>query len=194
MPGKYEKMQSIIETFRQIGELSKKNEEALLRAIKRREYPPRTILQKQDKISDKIYFVEKGSARTYYYKEGKDITYWIALENDFVGSMSSFFMREPSNKIVETIESCILWDFEYEKLEALFSSNREMEKTGRLYANYAISLLEKRFDHLHFNSAKDRYEILINRQPEIIQRVPLGMIASYLGITQETLSRIRTQV
>ena len=64
---------------------------------------------------------------------------------------------------------------------------------GRLFANYGISLMEKRFDDLHFNTAKERYEILMKKQPEILQRIPLGMIAFYLGITQETLSRIRTQ-
>ena len=100
-------------------------------------------------------------------------------------------MREPSNKMVETIEACILWKFEFARLEELFSTNQELEKLGRLFSNYGISLMEKRFDNLHFNSAKERYSILLKQQPEILQRVPLGMIASYLGITQETLSRIR---
>lgn len=186
-------MQNLIETFRKIGSLSQENEMALLNAIKQVEYKPKTVLQEQDKICNKIFFVEKGIARTYYFKDGKDITYWIALENDFVGSMSSFFMREPSNKIVETIESCILWEFEYQKLDDLFSTNQELEKVGRLFSNYGISLMEKRFDSLHFHTAKERYDALVKQQPEIIQRTPLGMIASYLGITQETLSRIRTQ-
>jgi CRP-like cAMP-binding protein len=186
-------MQNIIETFRRIGNLSTENERHLLNSVESREYLPKTILQEEGKTSSKIYFVEKGIARTYYYKNGKDITYWIATENDFVGSMASFFMRTSSNKFVETLENCILWEFEYSKLEKLFSLNQEWERTGRLFATYGLSLMEKRFDDLHFNSAKERYDILINKQPEIIQRVPLGMIASYLGITQETLSRIRKQ-
>lgn len=186
-------MQNLIETFRKLGKLSQENEKALLSAIQRIECRPKTLLQEQDKICNRIYFVEKGIARTFYYKNGKDITYWIALENDFVGSMSSYFMREPSNKMVETIENCILWEFEYQKLEGLFSTNQELEKVGRLFANYGISLMEKRFDNLHFNTAQERYDILIKQQPEILQRTPLGMIASYLGITQETLSRVRTQ-
>ena len=160
-------------------------------SIERKSFPAKTLLQDQNKISDKIYFVEKGIARTYYYKDGKDITYWIAIENDFVGSMSSFFMRRPSNKIVETIENCVLWEFEFQKLEKLFGSSEELSKAGRLFANYGISLMEERFDNLHFNTAKERFKIFLDKQPEILQRVPLGMIASYLGMTQETLSRIR---
>lgn len=184
-------MQNLIETFRRIGNLTPDKEKALLDSIEKREYPSRTLLQNQNKISDKIYFVEQGIARTYYYKDGRDITYWIAVENDFVGSMSSFFMRKPSNKIVETVENCILWEFEFQKLETLFETNQELGKAGRLFANYGISLMEQRFDNLHFNTAKERYEILLEKKPEILQRVPLGMIASYLGITQETLSPIR---
>lgn len=84
-------MQTLIETFRKIGQLSPENEKDLMSVTKRCEYPPKTILQKQDTICDKIYFVEKGIARTFYYKDGKDITHWIAMENDFVGSMASFF-------------------------------------------------------------------------------------------------------
>jgi CRP-like cAMP-binding protein len=184
-------MQNLIETFRRIGHLKPENEKALLDSIEKKTYPAKTLLQDQNKISNKIYFVEKGIARTYYYKDGKDITYWIAAENDFVGSMSSFFMRIPSNKIVETIENCILWEFEFDRLENLFASNEQLGKTGRLFANYGISLMEERFDNLHFNTAKERYQVLLEKQPKILQRAPLGMIASYLGITQETLSRIR---
>ncbi|WP_298540046.1 Crp/Fnr family transcriptional regulator [uncultured Aquimarina sp.] len=186
-------MQNLIETFREIGNLSKENEKVLFNTIERIEFPPKTILHETGKVCDSIYFVEKGIARTFYYKNGKDITYWIAPENEFVGAMASFFSREKSNKMVETIEHCILWKFEHHKLEELFSSNQELEKAARLFANHGISLLEKRFDTLHFNTAKERYDLLVHQQSNILQRVPLGMIASYLGITQETLSRIRHQ-
>lgn len=186
-------MQNLIGTFKKIGNISEDNETALMSGIRKVEYAPRTILQEQGKISNKIFFVEKGIARTFYYKDGKDITYWIAMENDFVGSMSSYFMREASNKIVETIEDCQLWEFEFQKLENLFSTNKDLEKIGRLFASYGISLMEKRFDNLHFHTAKERYDLLITQQPDILLRMPLGMVATYLGITQETLSRIRSQ-
>lgn len=184
-------MNGLIEIFRKIGKLSQRNELALMNSISRIEFPTKTILQELDTVCNSIYFIEKGVARTFYYKDGKDITYWIAMENDFVGSMSSFFMREASNKMVETIEACTMWKFEYQKLEELFRTNQELERVGKLFASYGISMMEKRFDNLHFNTAKERYNILIDQQPEILQRIPLGMIASYLGITQETLSRIR---
>lgn len=184
-------MKNLVETFRKIGGLSKENEKELLKVIKRVEYNSKTILQAKNKISNKIYIIEKGIARTFYYKDGKDITYWLAAENDLIGSMSSFFMQTPSNKIVETIEDCVLWEFEYNELQSLFETNKELGNIGRLFANYGIAIMEQRFDNLLFYNAKQRYEILLEKRPDIIRKVPLGMIASYLGITQETLSRIR---
>jgi CRP-like cAMP-binding protein len=184
-------MQKLLDVFRGIGQLKPAEEKTFLSAIQKKEYLPKVLLQDHDKISDKIYFVEQGLARTYYYKDGKDVTYWLAPEGEFVGSMGSFFMREPSNKIVETLEPCMLWEFEYFTLEKLFLSSNEFARIGRQFAYYGISLMEKRLDSLHFNSAKERYLILINERPEILQRVSLGIIASYLGVTQETLSRIR---
>ena len=186
-------MEELLQVFKEIGNLPKDSEAQLISTVSRKNIPVKTILQEAGRVANQIYFVEKGISRTFYYKDGKDITYWIAAEGDFVGSMASFFSRKPGNKYVETLEDCILWEFDYPKLEKLFDMSVEFERAGRLFANHAISLLEKRFDDLHFNSAKERYNILIDHHPQIIQRVSLGIIASYLGITQETLSRIRNQ-
>lgn len=184
-------MQNILNVFNKIGGLSLENEKILLNTIQKKRFPSKSILQKQGRISDKIYIVESGLVRTFYYKDGKDITYSIATQNDFAGSMSSFFMQKPSNKIVEVLEESELWELEYTKLESLFEANQELSRLGRIFANYGISIMEKRFDDMMFYTAKERYDILIKDRPEVIQHVPLGMIASYLGITQETLSRIR---
>ena len=184
-------MKNFMDIFKKIGGLSPENERILLGSIKKKSFPPKTILQKKGKVSNKIYIVERGIVRTFYYKEGKDITYSIAAQNDFTGSMSSFFMQKPSNKILETIEESVLWEFEYNRLQSLFEMNQELSRAGRLFANYGISVMEQRFDDMMFYSAKERYEMLLQNRPKVIQNVPLGMIASYLGITQETLSRIR---
>jgi len=183
--------QNIIDVFKQVGGLSSENEKILLNSINSRTVPANTILQKQGRISDKIYFVEKGIVRTFYFKDGKDVTYSIATQNDFAGSMSSFFMQKPSNKIVETLEESHLWELEYGRLESLFEANQELSRVGRLFTNYGISVMEKRFDDMMFYTAKERYIILVQELPELLQKVPLGMIASYLGVIQETLSRIR---
>lgn len=187
-------MKKLIESFGEIAHLSEESENALMQIIKKREFRKKEILQEEGKISDKIYFVEKGITRTFYYKNGKEVTFWIAAENEFVGSFASFFSRTPSNKYVETLEDCTLWIFDYDKLENLYSNSKELERMGRLFANYGITILEKKFDDFHTMSALERYNVLINKHPKVLQTVSLGIIASYLGITQETLSRIRNRV
>lgn len=183
-----------MEAFGEIAKLSGEAEQEFLSTIQRKQVAKKELLQKEGVVCDDVFFIEKGIARTFYYRDGKDITYWIAAENEFVGAMGSFFSRKPSNKLVETLEDSILWVFNYHKLESLYSSSQELERMGRLFANYGITLLEEKFDDSHFLSAKQRYDLLIEKHPTIIQRVSLGIVASYLGITQETLSRIRRQV
>ncbi|MFC4635311.1 cyclic nucleotide-binding domain-containing protein [Dokdonia ponticola] len=79
----------------------------------------KTMLQEAGKVANKIYFLEKCLARTYNYKDGRDITYWISTGNDFIGAVASYYMREPSYKYVETLEGSVLWEFNYHILECL---------------------------------------------------------------------------
>jgi CRP-like cAMP-binding protein len=186
-------MNKLREIFGDIVKLSSDAEEVFLGSIVKKECKKKELLQREGRVCNQIYFIEKGIARTFYYKDGKDITYWIAAENEFVGAMASFFSRTLSNKWVEPLEDSTLWVFDYHKIETVLQQSIELERMGRLFAYYGITLLEKRFDDFHFLTAKERYSLLIHKHPQIIQRVPLGIIASYLGITQETLSRIRNQ-
>ena len=187
-------MEQLIKIFQEIGHMPPGSEHLLLEITDRKELPAKSSLQETGKVCNHIYFVEKGVVRTYYYKDSKEVTYWIGAENDFVGSMASFFSRMPSNKYVETLEESTLWEFDYFKLESIYGLSKEFERMGRLFANYAIVQLEKRMDDFHFMSAKERYALLLEKHPQIVQRVSLGIIASFLGISQETLSRIRSQI
>jgi CRP-like cAMP-binding protein len=187
-------LQKLIESFGQMAHLSQESEKALLGIITKKDFRKKEVLQEPGTVSDQIYFVEKGIARTFYYKGGKEVTFWIAGENEFLGSLGSFFSRTPSNKFVETLEDCTLWIFDYHKLEQLYSNSKELERMGRLFASHGITILEQKFDDFHTLGAKERYDALVKKHPKILQEVSLGIIASYLGITQETLSRIRGQV
>ena len=187
-------MKQLIESFGEMAHLSEEAENALMSIIVKKKFKKKEILLSEGKIADQIYFVEQGVARAFYYKNGKEVTFWIAAENEFVGSLASFFSRTPSTKYVETLEDCILWVFDYDKLEALYSNSKELERMGRLFASYGITILEKKFDDFHSLTALERYNLLLSKHPQILQTVSLGIIASYLGISQETLSRIRSNV
>jgi CRP-like cAMP-binding protein len=141
-----------------------------------------------------LYFLQQGALRGYYTLEGKEITHWFAFENDFVTSFHSFITQQPSVENIQLLEGSVLWRISKEILDGLLGEYHEIEKLVRVvYENYYIRL-EERFINSHFKTASERYQDLLRQSPHIIERVPLGYIASYLGISQETLSRTRNRI
>jgi CRP-like cAMP-binding protein len=184
-------MQSFFNAISHFTELSDESREALAAILISHQLPKGRTLIQPNTISDHMYFIEEGLTRTYYFKEGKDITDWLAAEGEFAGSVISFLTHQPDRRGVELLEPSTLVAIPYKALEELYDRHHEIERLGRLLVSFGLILVQQRFDDLHFASAKERYEKLLSRQPSFIQRVPLGIIASYLGITQETVSRIR---
>ncbi|MEP7317793.1 MAG: Crp/Fnr family transcriptional regulator [Panacibacter sp.] len=140
-----------------------------------------------------LYFLEKGALRGFYNLDGKEITHWFGFENDFVTSFHSFITRQPAVENIRLLEGSILWSISKDKLTNLFNRHHEIETLVRIvYEKYYIRL-EERFVNAQFKTARELYENLLLQTPYILERVPLGYIASYLGISQETLSRIRSR-
>lgn len=151
------------------------------------------FLLREGKICRHLYFLEQGALRGFYNLDGKEVTHWFGFENDFVTSFHSFITQEPAVENIQLLEGCILWAISKETLTKLFNQYHEIERLMRIaYEKYYIRL-EERFVNAQFKTAAERYENLLQQTPHIIERVPLGCIASYLGISQETLSRIRSK-
>ena len=151
------------------------------------------FLLKENTVSDYIYFIEKGVARIYYYKNGKEITEWIALDGQFFLSITSFFQRIPSHLIIQTIEPSEVFGIHHDDYMKLANKYHDIERLLRKMVTSSLILSQVRMDSIQFESAQQRYERLLQTTPQIVQRVPLTYIASFLGITLETLSRIRSQ-
>lgn len=140
-----------------------------------------------------LYFLQQGALRGFYKLDGKEITHWFGFENDFVTSFHSFTTHEPSVENIQLLEGSILWSISKDTVSDLFNEYHEIERLVRIaYEKYYIRL-EERFVNAQFKTARERYENLLQQTPHILERVPLGCVASYLGISQETLSRIRSQ-
>ena len=174
--------------------LSPDSKLALAAVLKRQEFPKGKVLVKPDTICKHLYFVENGLTRTYYFKDGKDITDWLSPENTFAVSIISFITRKPDRRAIELLEPSVLRSLHVDDLETLCAKHHDIERMTRLIVSFGLVELQQKFDDLHFETALQRYQTLMTTYPTFIQRVPLGMIASYLGITQETLSRIRSQL
>jgi CRP-like cAMP-binding protein len=187
-------MERYFAALAQLTELSPGTEQAIADVLQRMELAKGHVLVRKNTICDYLYFIENGLTRTFYYKHGKDVTDWISAENSFAVSILSFITRQTDRRIIELLEPSVIWAIHYNDFENLCKNYHDFERLGRHLCASGLVQLQKKFDDLHFATARERYETLMQKNPTIIQRVPLGMIASYLGITQETLSRIRSQI
>lgn len=151
-----------------------------------------TLLLKQGHSCEYIYFIEKGFARAFYTKNGKDATTWFARENDIITSMYALITKRKSNESIEILEDASLLRIDYEELQILYNIYPNLNRLGRILLEKYFVELEERTLSLQFDSALERYQQLITRQPYVLQRASLGQIASFLGMSQITLSRIRS--
>lgn len=151
-----------------------------------------TLLLREGEISKKLYFVQEGMGRSYYLKEdGKEVTQWFFGVSKFMTTVDSFFQQAPSLYYLETLEDSILYSISKEKMDELFAKYHKMEQLGRLVSIEMLTKVVNKLNAIQFQTARERYDYMLAEFPDISFRVPLGHIASYLGMTQETLSRIR---
>ena len=149
------------------------------------------ILLKEGSVAHRIYFIKKGSARTFYYHDGKDVTSWIYREGQLITSWGSFFARTPSYENVELTEDSTVSSMSFDDLQKLYAEYSRMQQFGRIMVEEQMVFLDYFFKGFMFMTAREKYELLLSIFPSVTQRVNLGHIASFLGISQETLSRIR---
>jgi len=154
--------------------------------------PKDNLLVREQTVSDYLYFIEKGAVRIYYHKKDKEITEWIALDKQFFLSITSFFQRTPSHLIIQTLEASSVYGIHHNDFMSLADKYHDIERLLRKMVTGSLILSQIRMDSIQFETAHQRYERLLKVSPNIIQRVPLSYIASFLGVTLETLSRIRS--
>ena len=152
------------------------------------------MLIKEGRIERSVYIIEKGIARAFSRKEDKEITFWFGSESNILLSYNSFFLREPGYENIELLENSILYKVSDSVLLNLYQTDLEMANWGRKLAESELINLEESFINRQFKTAKECYEDFIKSSPDILQRVQLGHIASFLGISQVTLSRIRAEI
>lgn len=167
---------------------------ALSQRFKLENHSKESILLKEGDLCRKLYTIQKGCLRFYYIDtEGKDITHWFSFEGDFMTELNSFFSQAPSDFYLETLEDCQLLTLNLDDIKVLSKEFPEYYIMESIVLRNAALELGEKIKDLQFRDAKTRYLNLIKKQEDILLRVSLGHIASYLGITQQSLSRIRRQ-
>ena len=141
-----------------------------------------------------IYYVERGLLREYYYKNNKEVTEYLAVDGNVFMCIVSLFQNEPSKLIVEALEPSVVYALPKDRLEEVALHNVNIQILYRKILEESLIISQRRADLLRFESAKDRYRKLCKLNPKVIMKAPLVYIASYLQMTPETLSRVRSAV
>jgi CRP-like cAMP-binding protein len=147
---------------------------------------------KEGEVCRAIYWVAKGLVRQFYYKNGKELTEYMATENNVCMSIESLFKEAPSRQQMVAIEPSILFALPKSALEREAVRNVNIQMLYRKILEESLIISQVHADMLRFESAQERYAKLVKRSPQLVLRAPLVYIASYLQMTPETLSRVRT--
>ncbi|MEM9546445.1 MAG: Crp/Fnr family transcriptional regulator [Bacteroidota bacterium] len=147
----------------------------------------------QDRKADYLYFIEKGILHNYYFQDGRQVSSWFYREDQFITSWYSFYSQAPSFEEIECLEDCVLYRISYSNYQRLIADFPAFGNFARLLAEEMLSFLDHFSKGWAFLSAREKYQLLTEYFPDIEQRVKLGYIATFMGISQETLSRIRSK-
>lgn len=146
----------------------------------------------EGEVCRNIYWIVKGMVRQFYFKNQKEVTEYMATENTICMSIESLFRETPSAHIIQTLEPTIVYALPMHDLEAAAIKSVNIQMLYRKILEESLIISQQRADMLRFESALDRYQKLVKNTPQLVLRAPLVYIASYLQMTPETLSRVRT--
>jgi len=152
------------------------------------------FLLEAGKVCHQIAYIEKVLFRTYYLKDGNQINTCFCVQDSITLSHKSFVNRVASTEYIQAIEDAKVVTLSYENLIKLYQLDHKWQSLSRVLTEKECTRLSERINALSFETAKEKYLHLLEKQPEIIQRVSIQHIASYIGVSRETLSRIRSQI
>lgn len=184
-------MQNIIKSIHRHWPVSDESLQQLFSKMTRLEFPRKSLLVKAGEVSRHVYFIEKGFARSYCLHGGKEVTIWFSREGDMTFAMKSLYHNEPGYEYVELLEDSVIYAISINDLNNLYFTNHEIANWSRVAHQECLLYMDQHHNNRFFLSAAERYAVLLKELPDVIYRANLGYIASYLGITQQHLSRIR---
>lgn len=159
------------------------------------EFSKEELLLKENKLNIETFVLVSGYVRSYSYNQnGEEVTTNIFSAPSFVNDFLSFFKQQPTSENYQCLTHCKLWTMSYEKVQTCFHTYPEFREFGRMMLVMNYSNLQERMLGMIKDTADTRYLKLMKNHPDIFQNVPLKIIASFLGITDTSLSRIRRDI
>ena len=175
-------------------EMSKEGRQQLAEVLIRKNVNKGEIILNEGQIAHDLIFVGKGMVRQFYYKNGKDVTEHFSYEGCIVMCIESLLKQEPTRLMVEALEQSVIYLFPYTVLQKLLETCPEINLFYRKVLEYSLIVSQVKADSWRFETARERYNLLLEHHPEISKRAPLSRMASYLLMPPEPLSRVRSGV
>ena len=184
----------MLDAFSRLHPLTSAMQERLIDITSIRQYPRKKLLLREGQTSDHACFVLQGVSRAYYTSNGREITTRFMDEGFIITSWISFYTRQPGYEFIETLEDSVLACVQYNDLQQFYNDIPDFNIVGRKLAEHFFFLAEQRTQMLRKHKSGEKYQLFQDQHPGLIQRVPLKYIATYLGMSEETLSRVRNRM
>lgn len=185
---------NFLNVIQQITPLSQKEKDLLSDALIIRQIPKKFDIVEIGKISREVYFINKGCLQLFYNKDGEDATIFLATENMFLGTFTSFLTQQPSLEGLRSLEDCELLVLPKSALENLYETMPKMNLIIRKVLEQRFLSAQSIVTSFVLNKPEERYLQMLEKRPELFQRVPQHILATFLGITPVSLSRIRKRI
>ncbi|MFC3199544.1 Crp/Fnr family transcriptional regulator [Parapedobacter deserti] len=173
---------------------SSADKELLAAALSFRKVDAKSELVSYDKRTDNLFFLLKGCVRKYYVKDGEQLTIYLMTEGNFIGAFESFITGMRSKEAIETLEPAELLVLNKNDLDRLYETIPSMNEFVRKILEQTLIQFHQALASFVLDKPEERYINLLSQNPELFQRVPQHMLATYLGITATSLSRIRKRI
>ena len=187
-------MQQLIKSIKEYICLTDTDIFAIEQLFIRKEVKTNDYFFKTGEICKDFAFIEKGLFRHFIYNEGKEETFYFSAENDFVCDYESFINRIPSNKTIVALEDTIIYYLSYQRMQKFYTEVSTGERFGRLFLEEVFTKAIRHIISMHTDTAEQRYLNFLKLYKHIQQRIPQYYIASFVGVTPQSLSRIKRQL
>ena len=157
-----------------------------------RKYAKGEMILTEGEVCREIIYIDRGLAREFYTKNNKEVTEYLAVEGSIMMSIESLFKEQPSHIQIEALEPCVIYALPKKRLEEVALHNVNIQILYRKILEESLILSQVHADLVRFESAENRYRRMCKLSPQLALRAPLVYIASYLQMTPETLSRVRS--
>lgn len=184
-------MENLLALLHSIKPLSPALESHLRSIIAFKRFEKGEIMLREGDIAKRIFFIEKGLVRSYYFEENMEASNWFMKEGDVCISICSFLEQEPSEDTLVALEDCETWGISYDQLELTYDRFPEFERHGRIVTGKYYVWSEKRHKAILRKTPSYKYANLMQSNPDLARRVPVKDLGTYLNISERTFSRIR---